>query len=97
MIKKITVTLLSNLWTKIYFNLPHKWERNIKINHFDTSFRQPKSTVEKFPNPVIPYTLVFTFNPHFHEWPRQNFSSQYQYNINKISDGNKEKYQFGDK
>ena len=27
---------------------------------------------------------------------RQNFSSQYQYNINQISDENKEKYQFGD-
>ena len=33
-----------------------------------------------------------------HEWPRQNFSLQYQieYNINQMSDENKEKYQFGD-
>ena len=31
-----------------------------------------------------------------HEWPRQNFSLQYQHNINQISDENKEKYQFGD-
>ena len=31
-----------------------------------------------------------------HEWPRQNFSLQYQYNINQISDEVKEKYQFGD-
>ena len=31
-----------------------------------------------------------------HDWPRQNFSLQYQYNINQISDENKEKYQFGD-
>ena len=31
-----------------------------------------------------------------HEWPRQNFSLQYLYNINQISDENKEKYQFGD-
>ena len=31
-----------------------------------------------------------------HEWPRQNFSSQNQYNINQISDENIEKYQFGD-
>ena len=23
-----------------------------------------------------------------HEWPRQNFSSQYRYNINQTSDGN---------
>ena len=33
----------------------------------------------------------------FFEWPRQNFSLQYQYNINQISDENKEKYQFGGK
>ena len=27
------------------------------------------------------------------EWPRQNFSLQYQYNIKQKSDENKEKYQ----
>ena len=31
-----------------------------------------------------------------HKWPRQNFSSQYQYNIKKISYENKERYQLGD-
>ena len=31
-----------------------------------------------------------------HEWPRQNFSQQYQYNIKKTSDENKERYQLGD-
>ena len=31
-----------------------------------------------------------------HEWLRQNFSLQYQYNINQISDENKKQYQFGD-
>ena len=32
-----------------------------------------------------------------HKWPRQNFSLQYLvYNINQISDENKEKYQFED-
>ena len=31
-----------------------------------------------------------------HEWPGQNFSLQYQYNINQISDKYKEKYKFGD-
>ena len=30
------------------------------------------------------------FNPHV--WSRQNFSSQYQYNINQMSYENKEKY-----
>ena len=32
-----------------------------------------------------------------HEWPRQNFSLQYQYNIKQRSDENKEKYKLGDK
>ena len=35
-----------------------------------------------------------TFNSH--EWLRQNFSLKYQYNINQISDKNKEKDQFRD-
>ena len=38
--------------------------------------------------------LVSPFNSH--EWPRQNFSLQYQYNIKQTSDENKEKYQLGD-
>ena len=40
-----------------------------------------------------PYYLS-PFNSH--EWPRQNFSLQYQDNVNQVSDKNKEKYQFGD-
>ena len=31
-----------------------------------------------------------------HEWPKQNFSLQYQYNIKQTSDENIEKYQLGD-
>ena len=31
-----------------------------------------------------------------HEWPRQNFLLQHQYNIKQTSDENKEKYQLGD-
>ena len=31
----------------------------------------------------------------FHEWPRQNFSLQHQYNIKQKDDENKEKYQLG--
>ena len=31
-----------------------------------------------------------------HEWPRQNFSLQYKYNINQMSNENIEKYQFGE-
>ena len=37
-----------------------------------------------------------SLNFNSHEWPGQNFSLQYQYNINQISDENIEKYQFGD-
>ena len=33
---------------------------------------------------------------HPHQWPRENFSLQYQYNIKQTSDENKERYQFGD-
>ena len=31
-----------------------------------------------------------------HEWPRQNFSLQYKYNIRQTGDENKEKYKFED-
>ena len=37
------------------------------------------------------------FNPFYsHEWPRQNFSLPYLYNIMQTSDENKEKYQLRD-
>ena len=45
---------------------------------------------------LVSYTeldVSLTFNSH--EWPRQNFSLQYQYNIKQKSD-EKEKYQLGD-
>ena len=37
---------------------------------------------------------MFSASEPFHspEWPRQSFSLQYQYNVNQISDENKEKY-----
>ena len=37
---------------------------------------------------LVSWTTLF----HFHEWPRQNFSLQYQYNIKQKSDKNVEKY-----
>ena len=40
------------------------------------------------------YFIYYPFNSY--EWPRQNFSLQYHYNIKQISDENKEKYQLGD-
>ena len=42
---------------------------------------------------LILSTELKPFNSH--ERPRQNFSLQYQYNINQMSDENKEKYQYG--
>ena len=39
---------------------------------------------------IDPVSLGKPFN--FHEWPRQNFSLQNQYNIYQTSDENKEKY-----
>ena len=39
-------------------------------------------------------TVFWSF--HSHEWSRQNFSLQYQYNTRQTSDENKEKYQLGD-
>ena len=43
----------------------------------------------------ISYKSLSLFNPLTTlEWLRQNFSLQCQYNINQISDENKEKYQF---
>ena len=38
----------------------------------------------------------FSYPLNSHEWPWQNFSLQYQYNIKQTSDENKEKYQLGD-
>ena len=34
-----------------------------------------------------------SLNAELKEWPRQNFSLHYQYNIKQTSDENKEKYQ----
>ena len=43
--------------------------------------------------------ILPTPNPHLtlnsHEWPRQNFSLQYQYTIEQTIDEKKEKYQLG--
>ena len=40
------------------------------------------------------FILIQPFNSHV--WPRQNFSLQYQYNINQTGYKNKEKYKFED-
>ena len=44
--------------------------------------------------PACVLSVLLPFNSH--EWPRQNFSLQYQYNFKQTSDENKEKYQLGD-
>ena len=43
----------------------------------------------------LPSQTDQTFQSNF-EWPRQNFSLQYQYNSKETSNENKEKYQLGD-
>ena len=45
--------------------------------------------------PVV-YSDLTLWPFHSHEWPRQNFSLQYQYNIKQTSDESIEKYQLGD-
>ena len=48
---------------------------------------------------TIPYTCIILIkkNPfNSDEWPRQNFSLRYRYNVKETSDENKEKYQLGD-
>ena len=42
----------------------------------------------------LPVDLIWEFNSL--EWLRQNFSLQYQYNVNQVSYENKESYQFRD-
>ena len=40
-------------------------------------------------------SLHFSLTFNSHEWPRHNFSLQYQYNTKQASDENQEKYQLG--
>ena len=59
---------------------PHETEKQIN-KHTKTNFEHQSRAV----NPL-----------NSHEWLRKNFSLQCQYNIIKMSEENKEKYQFGD-
>ena len=49
---------------------------------------------EKFPITFCPSNQINPYNSHW--WPSQNFSLKYQYNIEKTSGKNKEKYVLGD-
>ena len=42
------------------------------------------------------WSLVVNYLTPANEWPRENFSLQYQYNMRQASDENKEKYHLGD-
>ena len=55
-----------------------------------------KSRKGRINNQMLSEQFFFFFATFKSDPIRQNFSSQYQYNINQISDENKEKYQFGD-
>ena len=57
---------------------------------------QKTSHVPRGPAVYVTDVLITCLPLNSHEWPRQNFSLQYQYNIKQTSDENKEKYQLGD-
>ena len=75
---------IQSAWLVRYFNyLP-------KDCYFENLWASLSSLKSKFHK-------MLTLQPfNSHKWSRQNFSSEYQYNINQISDENKEKYKFGD-
>ena len=50
-------------------------------------------TVRRITNEILGVKGLTWLTLNSHEWPRQNFSLQYQYNIRGTSDENKEKYQ----
>ena len=52
---------------------------------------QGQSWLEKVSSKKTKNLILNPFNSQ--EWPRQNFSLQYQYNIRQTSDENEEKYQ----
>ena len=57
------------------------------IEYHNIIFPEVKATMEEL-------TANQSFNSH--EWPRQNFSLQYQYNNKQTGDENREKYKFED-
>ena len=65
-------------WTKIY-------NSNLKFVRADKHRRDKNKPLTNVNSVVWPFTS--------HEWPRENFSLKYQYNIKHRSDENKVKYQ----
>ena len=50
--------------------------------------------IKWFTEPTSKMKINLPFNSH--EWPRENFSLQDQYNVNQLADETKEKYKFED-
>ena len=84
----------------IIFNILHLCIRTAQLNnHFeDCSWLINNNSVQQITNKekekkseLQQYCTIFNS----HEWPTQNFSLQYQYNIHQISYENREKYKFG--
>ena len=74
--------MLSTVANHITYNKTSLWSDN----YSQTCIKQSPTG-----NDVV---TALPFNSH--EWPRYNFSLQYQYNIKQTSDENKVKYQLGD-
>ena len=89
------------------FFLPVVWKSNIFLlegSHWISLLQINKRQFSNFQLHLFPYfywstlnnfgALNFSFIQPFnsHEWPRQNFSLQYQYSVNQTSNENKEKY-----
>ena len=66
-------------------HVPHLWLLGVC---------QGQSWLEKVSSKKTNNLILNPFN--CQEWPRQNFSLQYQYNIRQTSDENEEKYQLAD-
>ena len=92
---KTTLTAAITKGAEQWTMLPQIWFHCYCLFWFQKSLFIPVITDTR--DFKIGYWLLEFCWSNSHEWPRQNFSLQYQYNINQMSDENKEKYKFGDK
>ena len=69
-------------------------QTHVLNGHHTKIKRNKKFSYKSHKHKILNWPYPWPIN--YHEWPRRNFSLEYQYNINQTSDENKEKYQFGD-